>query len=258
MRFPDPAYLIVVWLTCFGAAMGPAQAQGPSAATDITEISICTQEWVGLTNADMAGLYWDTLKAVFEPVGVKINVIFMPYKISIVRVRDKACDIALSGYLNEFSDLLYSPWPHEIEAVIAVHANDTKFSGQRSFISKKFAWVSDYGFELYLPADIDYTEVRSEALGLRLVERARVDFFVDYEPVVRKAAAEISFDLSGYTLSPVTALSKMVYPMFRHDERGATLVSLYTRRMAELHRDGTLDLIYKKYKNGLYPAPSGS
>jgi hypothetical protein len=61
MRFPASAYLIVVWFTCFGAGMGPAQAQGPSAATDITEISICTQEWVGLTNADMAGLYWDTL-----------------------------------------------------------------------------------------------------------------------------------------------------------------------------------------------------
>ena len=234
----------------------PVYAQEPS--NNITEISVCTQEWVALTNYDMAGLYWDTIKAVFEPTGIKISETYMPYKISIVRVREKACDVAFSGYLNEYSDLLYSQWPHEVESVIAVHASDKQFHGQRSFINKKFAWVSDYGFELYLPANIEFTEVRSEVVGLVMLRRGSFDYFLDYEQVVKKAAVDASFDLSGYTFSPVIELSKMVYPMFRHDDRGAVLVSLYGRRMAELHKDGTLDLIYRKYKTGSYPAPLGT
>jgi polar amino acid transport system substrate-binding protein len=257
MRFLTPAYLIVTWLACFGVGMAPARAQEPAAAAGITEISVCTQEWEGDTNTDMTGLYWETLIAVFEPLGIKINPTYMPYKISIVRVRDKTCDIAMGGYMDEFPDLLYPHWPHETEAVIAVHAIDTEFKDKKSFIGKKIAWLSEYGFEAYLPAEIDYEEVRSEALALRMLERGRIDYFVDYVETVNKAAAETGIDLSGYTLSPVAALSELVYPMFRRDDRGATLVGLYDRRMAELHKDGALDRLFEKHLNGRYPAPSG-
>lgn len=256
MRILAPAYLTVAF-GCFGLGLAPAHAQGPSAAASVTEILVCTQEWVGSTNKDMTGLYWETFKAVFEPVGVKINVAYMPYKVSIVRVQEKTCDVALGGYLNEHSDLLYSQWPLEIEAVIAVHPSDKEFNGQGSLNYKKFAWVSEYGFERYLPADIDYTEVRSEIHGLLMLEKRRFDYFLDYEPNVKAAATKGGFDLTGYTFSTVTELSKMVYPLFRHDDRGAALVSLYSRRMAELHTDGTLDLVYEKHRGRRYPAPLG-
>ena len=130
MRILALAFLTIAF-GCFGPGLPPAHAQGPSAAASITEISVCTQEWVDSTNSDMTGLYWDTFKAVFEPVGVKINVAYMPYKVSIVRVQEKTCDVALGGYLNEHSNLLYSQWPLEIEAVIAVHPSDKEFKGQK-------------------------------------------------------------------------------------------------------------------------------
>ena len=253
MRFPVQSFLV---FSCLYLGSSPSLAQMPTATEDITEISVCTQEWENSTNADMTGLYWDTFKAVFEPVGVELKVTFMPYKISIARARAKECDIAMGGYMNEYSDLLYAKWPHEVEAVIAVHATDTEFRDESSFIGKKTAWLKDYGFQRFLPAGIDYTEVRSETLGLRMLERARVDFFVDYEPHIENAAAVLGIDLGNYTLSPVAVLSKMVYPMFRHDDRGTALVDLYSRRMAELHQDGTLNLIFGKYQEGLYPAPA--
>ena len=248
--------LMCAGLACFGAGMAPAQAQGLSAASAITEILVCTQLWDGDTNADMTGIYWDPFKAVFEPVGIKINVTFMPYKISIARVRAKTCDIAMSGYMNEYSDLLYPQWPQEIESVVALHASDMKFIDQLSFVGKKSAWLEGYGYDRYLPAEIDFIEVRSEVVGLWMLERGRIDYFVDYEDTTRKAALKTSFDLSKYSFSPVTELSQMVYPMFRHDDRGAILLELYNRRMSELHQDGTLDRIFEKYELGIYPAPS--
>ena len=255
MRLSVPAYQLLAGLACIGPLMS-GHAQDLPSAPAIAEISVCTQEWEGDTNKDMTGLYWDAFRAVFEPKGVKLNVTYMPYKISIVRVRDKVCDIAFSGYRGEFPDLLYSRWPHELEEVVAMHAKGITFNSFRSFAGKKIAWVNEYGFELFLPADTDYVEVRSEALGMRMLERGRVEYFIDYELTIQKAAAETGFDLSGYTFSPVPKLSEMVYPMFRKDERGAMLMALYERRMAALHKDGTLDRIYQKYRNRDFPAPT--
>jgi polar amino acid transport system substrate-binding protein len=253
MRLSASVYLLIAFLACFGTARTHAQEQ----SAGITEISVCGPEstWRDAANVDTSGHFRDIIKAVFVPLGVKINLTFMPYKISIARVREKACDIALGGYTNEYSDLLYSQWPSEIESVTVVHASGAKFEDQRSFVGKKIAWLQGYGFEIHLPANIDYTEVRSEALGLRMLERGRLDYFLDYAETITSAAAQIGIDLEAYTLSPVPALSQPVYSMFTNDARGRSLVNLHDSRMAELHKDGTLDRIFEKYGLGLYPAP---
>ena len=243
----------------FGASLtGSIHAADSFGVANVTAVTVCTQSWQGATNTDMTGLYWETFKAVFEPVGINIDATFMPYKLSIIRVRSGACDIAMSAFMNEFPDLFFPQWPHEAQRVKAVHASDIEFIGQQSFLGKKVGWLTDYGFQNFLTDDIDYTEVRSEALGLRMLERGGLDYFVDYEANIRKAAATIGVDLSKYTLSDVAVLSKNVYPMFRAGARGAELVRLYDRRMAELHQDGTLDLIFEKYREGrgAYPAPA--
>ena len=255
---PFTKFSLLAWLGCLFAASAPAHAKDALAASSQAAVKICTQSWNGTTNTDMTGLYWDTFYALFEPLGIKINGAFMPYKLSILRVQNGDCDIAFSAYMNEFDLVLFPKWPHEIQRVIAVHDADTIFTSQRSFIGKKSAWLTDYGFEKFLPAMIDFEEVRSEALGLRKLERGRIDFFVDYETNVKKAAAATGVDLSQYTLSRVNVLSQKVYPMFRLDDRGHGLVNLYDSRMAELYEDGTLDRIYAKYRvdRGDYPAPS--
>jgi polar amino acid transport system substrate-binding protein len=257
MRFLTLVYLIVSSLACLGATTSTAHAQSPDNATGITEIIVCTQEWAGDTNEDMTGFYWDTLHAVFDPVGIKFDATFMPYKVSIAQIQAKKCDMALSGYLDEYSDMLYTQWPQELEEVVAIHAKGTSFSNQRSFVGKKSAWLKGYGFQQFLTVEIDFTEVRSEALGLRMLEQKRIDYFVDYEATIKKAAKETGFDLSNYKFSPVTSFSNLIHHMFRKDDRGATLVGLYNRRMAELYKDGTLDQIFEKHKKGRYPAPSG-
>lgn len=261
MRNFTLVYLIVAWLGVCGAGLLPASALGASTTPSIEKIEVCTQEWANLTK-DKTGLYWDIFTAVFQPLKIKINRKLMPYKRSIDKVKEKTCDIALGSYKDKDHDVLYSQWPLEIEAVIAVHASGAKFSDD-SFSNKKFGWVKDYEFEDVLEdvldekdVKIDFTEVRSMAMGLKMLNRGEFDYFLGFEPDLKEAAEAASFDLSAYAISPVPKLSQMVYPVFRKDDRGEELVNLYSRRMAELHQDGTLDLIYAKYKSGAYPAPS--
>ena len=233
------AFLIIFWIAYIGVVITPAVAQEPTDAAGITDIFVCTKEWNGATNIDMTGYYWDTVLAVFEPSGVNVKVTFMPYMVSVARAQEQVCDMALGGYKNEFSGLLYPQWPLELEPVIALHRLGTIDDDDRGFIGKKVAWLKDYGFQAHLPADTDFTEVRSESTGLRMLERGRIDFFLDYEEDITEAAGELGIDLSAYVFSPVTVLSRLVYPMFAQNDRGRSLVDLYDRRMAELHQDGT-------------------
>jgi polar amino acid transport system substrate-binding protein len=251
----SPVRLLATLFACFGTGTMSANAQVMSLDSEFTEITVCTQEWEGDTNADGSGLYWEMFDAVFEPVGVKITAKFMPHKVSIAKIRNKSCDIAMGGYMNEFADVLYTDWPHEVEAVFALHSRDVKFSDVRSFKGKKSAWLQDYGFQLLLPAGIDFREVRNEVVGLLLLERGTIDYFVDYEVTMQKAASQAGLDLSNFAITPVPELSKPVYPMFRHDERGTKLVKLFDRRMNELHDSGTLDLMFERNGLGPYPAP---
>ena len=193
----------------------------------------------------MTGLYWEPFLAVFQPLGVKIEPTFMPHHISIVRVRERSCDIAFRGYVDEYPDLYYSHWPQELEEVLAVHPSTTTFKDVGSFVGQKIGWVNGYGFEALLPTDTNYKEVRSEGFGLKMLEQGRLDFFLDYQLTITTAAARIGLDLSAYTLTPVAELSQLVYPMFRPDKHGVKLLEIYNRRMAQLHKDGTLDLILK-------------
>ena len=248
MQLSASIYLPIVCLVCLGAATTHAQEQSVA----IAEITVCTPEATWVESG-----YRDIFETVFGPVGVQMQVRFMPYKISIMRAREKACDLAMGGYMNQYTDLLYPLWPTEVEEVTVAYAAGAKFQNHRSFIGKKIAWMQNYAFELHLSADIDYTEVRSEVLGLRMLKRGSIDYFIDYKRSINSAAALSGIDLSAYKLSPVPKLSLPSYPMFRHDDRGATLIALYDRRMAEIHKDGTLRQLIEKYELG-YPVPAGN
>ena len=250
MRFLFQPRFFALLLVATWVSATSAQDQASTSADDISEVVIFTQEWEGDTNADMTGIYWETLRAVFEPIGIELKVTFMPYNVSIIRVKAAECDMALSSYMNEYPELLYPDWPQEIEEVYALHGKSTRYRDQNSFVGKKSAWINDYHYEQFLPAGIDFTEVRSVALGLRMLERDRIDFFLDYDESIRSAAEETGVDLTGFVFSRVTKLAKRVYPMFRNNDRGRALVEIYDRRMAVLHKDGTLDRIFCPVQQG--------
>ena len=136
-----------------------------------------------------------------------------------------------------------------------MHSKATTYSNEQDLLGKKLAWLRDYHFEQYLPKGVEFKEVRTEILGMRMLDRGSIDFFIDYEPTIVKAAEEGGVDLSKLKLSEVLVLAKQVYPVFRDDARGQQIMAIYDRRMAELHADGTLDRLFRKYGYDGYPAP---
>lgn len=253
---PHGLRFLVSILACLFLTASTANGQQQSpAADDITRISVHTPQWDEYINDDWSGIYGETFKAIFDPLGIEIDLTIAPYEPSIKRVQEKQADVAMSVYRNEYPGVLYPQWPQELEKTIAVHSKATSYSNEQDLLGKKLAWVRNYHFERYLPKGIEFREVRTEVLGMRMLDRGSIDFFIDYEPTILMAAEAGGVDLSKLKLSEVLVLAKPVYPIFRDDARGQQIMAIYDRRMAELHADGTLDRLFKKYGYDGYPAP---
>lgn len=247
---------LVATLTCLLLATSTANSQEQDPAADgITRISVHTPIWDEYINEDWSGIYGETFKAVFNPAGIEIDLTITPYESSIKQVQKKQADVAMSVYRNEYPGVLYPHWPQELEKAVAVHSKSITYTNEKDLLGKKLAWLRDYHFERYLPKGVEFKEVRTDILGMRMLDRGSIDFFIDYEPTIIKAAEEGGVDLSTLKLSPVTALAKPVYPIFRDDARGQKIMAIYDRRMTELHADGTLDRLFRKYGYDGYAVP---
>jgi hypothetical protein len=232
---------------------GPIQAQ--QAEHQITEITVHTHQWDGFTNIDGTGLYDETFKALFEPEGIKINMIFVPYETSLENVRNKVADVALSVYLSGAPGVLFPEWPQEVERTFVLHRNSRAYEDPRSLEGSKVAWVRGYDFDRFLTGDFEIVRVSSEAEGLRKLLSEEVEFFIDYEATIRSVAKKSGIDLQDFRLTEVVTLSRRVYPVFRDDERGRRICEIYDRRMQVLHENGKLSLIFSRHGVDDYPVP---
>lgn len=250
--------LICITTACLLFVGLAANAQEPATANGITRITVNTPQWDGFISKDLSGIYGETFQAVFSPLGIEIDLTITPYELSIKRVQQFESDVAMGVSLNFDPGVLYPKWPQEVEKAIAVHAPSIAYSSEQDLLGKKLAWLRGYRFERYLPEGVEFEEVRTEILGMRMLERGRVDFFIDYQPTILKAAEKGNVDLSKLKLSNVKALAKPVFPIFRQDARGRKIMTIYDRRMAELYADGTLDRLFRKYGYDDYPAPKNN
>lgn len=65
--------LLALLLSVFAMPAAHADTQLPS------EIQIASEAWEGHTNADGTGMGWDILREVFEPAGVALRILSVPY-----------------------------------------------------------------------------------------------------------------------------------------------------------------------------------
>jgi polar amino acid transport system substrate-binding protein len=224
-------------------------------ADGITRITVHTPLWDEYVDNQWQGLYADTFNAIFVPLDIEIYLNVTPYENSLKRVQNKDGDVAMSFYHDEYPGVLYPQWPQELEEVFAVHLNTLAYTNEQDLLGKKLGWLHGYHFDLYLPKGVGFVEIRTENLGVQMLVNGEIDFFLDYQASVAKAAEENEINLASMQLSVVEDLTKFVYPVFRDDKRGQKLMQIYDRRMAELYADGTLDRLFRKYGAAGYPAP---
>lgn len=226
-------------------------AGSPAYAVDTIRVS--SEQWDDATHRDGTGLYWDIIRAVYEPAGIEVQERIVPYARSIreVTVTDKA-DAWVASYMDEVEGPLFPEWHFDADYVGAVYNPEliSGVNGQSSLEDREVGWMRGYAYDQYLSVAVDALRIDNRHGGLRMVEEGRIDYFVDAQVEIDTALEKTGLD---ETLESATVLELPLYMGFADTERGRELRDVWDRRMAELLRDGTISRLYQEYEWGVWP-----
>jgi len=224
----------------------------------LTTIRLLTSEWPGYTNKDGTGLYFDVIKAVYEPEGIQIVFQLLPWKRAQSLVKKTADAIVGETILPE-EDYLYPEWPIDVEEVTVMFKKTAiaEWKGEASLENKTVGWIRGYDFQMYLQTAMKIQEVDTLQSGLLMLDNGRLDVLIDYEDLIAEEVENIrktekpDFDLSKYQMESLR-LGAKVYVAFVNSARGKRLVEIFNRRMAQLYESGKLDEMYKSFTQWHY------
>ncbi len=225
------------------------------AAEPVTHVTIVCDEWQNYTNSDGTGAYWEIVKAVFEPLDIKVKTTVYPWKRATYMISQKKADAIVGEYYySNSSDYLYPDWHISIEDPIVAffkrgRINDWDKNGLKSLAKKRVVWIRGYDFDKVFLAKlfVEKHEVQSVEQGLRLIKKDRVDVFLDYEAHIRPDAKKLNMNIARDYEVEIAKLGNKLFVAFSKTVRSLKLKSIFDRRMKVLVESGEIERIYKKW-----------
>ncbi|MEE1920785.1 transporter substrate-binding domain-containing protein [Pseudomonas sp. 148P] len=229
--------------------LGIARAEGlPS------EVRLASENWLDYTNADGTGVAWDVLRKVFEPAGVKVRVLSAPYTRAIGLVKRGEADAWVGSYHEENSDNLYPRWNFDSDHIYALGLASKPLPTKDSIGQFRLSWVRGYDYQNYLPNVGYYREVQRRDGILPMLERERVDFYIDALTEVKYVHAQADHP----ELFRSTHVAELpLYLAFGNTPQGKALRDLFDKRMDELVPSGALKPIFERWKQPYPFNPAG-
>ena len=103
-----------------------------------TEIKLVSEAWVNGAQEDGTGIYWDIMRLVYEPLGIKVEYNTTDYARSVALVKQGEMDAWLGSYLNEEQNIIYPKWHFDADVVVALYkkSSDFQWQGKKSLAGK--------------------------------------------------------------------------------------------------------------------------
>ncbi len=228
-----------------------------TASAEITEISIASEQWENATNADGTGLFWDIFRKVYEPVGIKVNFKIKSYIGSIKLVQTQKVDAMVGAFIDEVEKAVYPKWNFEVERVSALYKKDTgtEWKGQETLKGKRVGWITGYAYDEYLDVEVIKRECTNQETALRLLDKNRIDFFLNCDDDMDVLLKQAGSDKKNYTRKP--CFKNKMYIVFADNANGRALAQIFDERLPMLIKSGDLKKMFDKYntkkKPGFYP-----
>ena len=221
----------------------------------IKSISVVAPVWKDYTNQDGSGLYWDIIRNVYEPLGIKVKISQAPWKRAMKMVSKYRTYSAIVGEtLDSKESVIFPTYPINVKhmAVLTKKQVDFEWLGVNSLKGKNVAWNkglnlihnSDQGFKL--------NEVRSVSKGVRLLVQNEVDFVIGDPNDINEALEKQQLSSDDYATYQMQN-GRDVYLAFSVDDLSRELIDIYNERIEDLSVSGELEKIYKKWPSGEIP-----
>lgn len=221
-------------------------------------LNVATDDWEEFSNQDDTGYYIEILKAVYEPLGSKLNIIHVPFGRSLLMLKNGNADIVLGvGQSDLPADYVASSFPIEQDTVDAAYLPESfpEWNGATSLVGKTVVARIDYNYGEILGPKVIYTEKTSLVGMLQMLIKKRVDAVIDFEADIRKAMKDRKITQPIVIKKAVIILP--AYFAFGLDKKGHAARAQFESAMPELIRSGKLKTLFLKIDNTLdgYPYP---
>ena len=227
--------LILLLLICFSTSISNAKQS----------IHIAAEEIEGFTKNKHRSIYWELFRLIYVDYNLEIHI--KPIKRVEKLLTNKNIDIVFPFYKQDIESELHGAQPFDYDRVSALFKKSKfkEWHGIKNNISRRFVWVVEHGYENYFDIK-NYREARDQKQALKMLERNRVDFYLNAKDDIEIAFKKLQLDSTEYGIAEVIRLG--LYPFFANNEKGMNLKSIYDKRLTEIKNNGKLKSLFQKHK----------
>lgn len=209
------------------------------------EIKILSDLWDGGTNADGSGFYYDLVRKVYEPEGIKVTVAHYPYVRTVNMVKNKAADAWVGAYPNEIEEAYFpkNHFDYDIVTAIVKKGAFPNWQGESSLENKNVGWLRGYEYDQYLTTKMNFKEFDNRESTIQMVIHGRLDAYLDAEHDI-ETLFEKKPSLKGQ-IDSYTILKLPLYIGFAKNEKGKELMEIWDKRINEMKANGELKKFYE-------------
>jgi polar amino acid transport system substrate-binding protein len=208
---------------------------------------MASEEWTNATNRDGTGLYWDILRAVYEPLGIKTKFIIQSYNGSVKLVTKNRVDVAVGIYPDLIKGAHFSQFPIVKDYVLVLFKKNRlkAWNGQESLQNKEVAWIQGYSYDEYLEVPVKKREFSNRDNILRQLEGDQLDFFMDTRNDMESVLNKGIVDVSHYAVETVLELDRFL--VFADSRKGKKLKKIFDHRFPDLVKSGEIERLIVKW-----------
>lgn len=210
-------------------------------------LKLVTPSWKSFTNQDGTGLYFEIIRAVYAPLGIKVEYEFVPWKRALKMVEAEVAD-AVMGVSQVASKRLQPKKPLVTLETATVFKRRRKWKGRESFRGKRVVTIRGYNFRYYpwfQSLNIDWHEVNTVAHAWKDLRLNKIDYYVDVLIDLEQFVQEHRMDLQEWRIEVL--YEEPLFINFSNTENSKKLIKIYDQRITQLARSGKLKAIFKRW-----------
>jgi len=218
---------------------------------NINTIHIATPAWEGQTNEDGTGLFFDIIRTVYEPAGIKMRFEIVPWKRAVQMILSNNADALLDIYRENIDENMSAPqYPLLTEFTVAIFKKNRikNWTGVKSLEGISLIWLRDYDYHntRHLKnIKLKWSEVDDYESAWRILEKDRADAYLEAYTDAKHYITSNKIDMNIYQMEKIGGdKGFMACPK---TEKSKILINIYDKRIIELLKSGELKKIFEKW-----------
>ena len=138
--------------------VAPFMSPGLGSTGDLKTLIVASPAWEGYTHEDGSGLYFELLRKIYQPRGIAVETLIVPWKRAKAKILNDQADCMPAAYLTPEDDRwTYPGYPMDVDytAAVFLRRKVEAWDGLKTLAGKSVVWPRGYNFQNYLDVNVD-------------------------------------------------------------------------------------------------------